>query len=327
MLLILNKVAVTAVPAPAFILLAQLASSAAFVRGLAAGGVVQCEPLEPAKARAFALIVFGFIGTLFANVSALKHVPVDTIICFRASTPLVIAVIEYLHLGRELPSPRSWAALGGVFAGVAAYAATDVHFTPIGYFWLGVWYCFAVAEMVWVKQVVDGIAMSTWSRSFYQNALAVVPMALITLLSGEVATAVGGATPAGWAAIGASCVAGLGMSYFSFALRAAISATSFSVIGNICKVLTILVNAAMWDQHAGAAGTVALLVCLGAGALYRQPPLRAGYVPGAGAAATAAAAAGAALGSAAARKAGMGLPGMGSGNLDAGSPKKILASV
>lgn len=38
------------------------------------------------------------------------------------------------------------------------------------------------------------------------------------------------------------CVAGVGMSYFSFALRAAISATSFSIIGNVCKVLTILVN-------------------------------------------------------------------------------------
>ena len=47
-----------------------------------------------------------------------------------------------------------------------------------------------------------------------------------------------------------SCVGGIGMSYFSFALRAAISATTFSVIGNICKVLTILVNSVMWDQHA-----------------------------------------------------------------------------
>ena len=56
--------------------------------------------------------------------------------------------------------------------------------------------------------------------------------------------------PAGIAAILLSCVGGLGMSYFSFALRAVISATSFSVIGNICKVLTILVNLLMWEQHA-----------------------------------------------------------------------------
>lgn len=56
---------------------------------------------------------------------------------------------------------------------------------------------------------------------------------------------------AGLTALVLSCLGGLGMSYFSFALRACISATSFSVIGNVCKVLTILVNVALWDQHAG----------------------------------------------------------------------------
>ena len=276
MLLILNKVAVTHLPAPSFILLAQLATCALFVRGLAAARVVECEPLERGKAAKFGLIVVGFIGTLFANVTTLRYVPVDTIICFRASTPLVIAVIEYFYLGRELPSARSWAALGGVFAGVVAYAAADVHFTPAGYAWLAIWYTFAVAEMVWVKKVVDTVAMSTWGRTFYQNALAVPPMALVCLATGEAArVAAGGHGGFAWAMVALSCVAGLGMSYFSFALRAVISATSFSVIGNVCKVLTILVNAAMWDQHANAAGTAALLVCLATGALYQQPPLRA----------------------------------------------------
>ena len=42
-----------------------------------------------------------------------QYVPVDTIICFRASIPLVIAVIEFVYMGRELPSTRSWAALFG----------------------------------------------------------------------------------------------------------------------------------------------------------------------------------------------------------------------
>ncbi len=42
-----------------------------------------------------------------------QYVPVDTIICFRASIPLVVAVLESAYMGRELPSPRSWAALLG----------------------------------------------------------------------------------------------------------------------------------------------------------------------------------------------------------------------
>ena len=86
-----------------------------------------------------------------------------------------------------------------------------------------------------------------------QNTLAMLPMLAITMVSGEVATlAKQQWSMGGIAALVASCLAGLGMSYFSFALRAVVSATSFSVIGNVCKVLTILVNILMWDNHASA---------------------------------------------------------------------------
>ena len=72
MLLILNKVAVTYIPAPSFILTCQLASTALFVKGMATSGVVEAEPLSWGKSKKFALIVFGFIGTLFSSVTSLK---------------------------------------------------------------------------------------------------------------------------------------------------------------------------------------------------------------------------------------------------------------
>ena len=43
-----------------------------------------------------------------------------------------------------------------------------------------------------------------------------------------------------------SCVAGLGMSFLSFHLRDMISATSFAIVGNMCKVATILVNTLLY---------------------------------------------------------------------------------
>lgn len=72
MLLILNKVAVTYVPAPSFILFCQLGSCALFVKGLATVGTVEAETLKWDKCKKFALIVFGFIGTLFASVTSLR---------------------------------------------------------------------------------------------------------------------------------------------------------------------------------------------------------------------------------------------------------------
>ena len=53
-----------------------------------------------------------------------------------------------------------------------------------------------------------------------------------------------------------------------------ISATSFSLVGNICKIITILVNILIWDKHAGTEGVGALLLCLAASAMYQQPPMR-----------------------------------------------------
>ena len=66
------QVAVTYIPAPSFILTLQLLSSAGFVKTLAATGTVEAEPLSLAKARPFAIIVFGFIGTLYSNITSLK---------------------------------------------------------------------------------------------------------------------------------------------------------------------------------------------------------------------------------------------------------------
>ena len=39
---------------------------------LAAAGQVECEALQWTKCQKFALIVFGFIGTLYSNVTSLK---------------------------------------------------------------------------------------------------------------------------------------------------------------------------------------------------------------------------------------------------------------
>ena len=48
------------------------------------------------------------------------------------------------------------------------------------------------------------------------------------------------ANPRGLSRVQASCVLGVSMSYFAFLARSAVSATYFTVIGNVCKVLAFL---------------------------------------------------------------------------------------
>jgi len=75
-------------------------------------------------------------------------------------------------------------------------------------------------------------------------------------------------------ALGVSCALGVGMSYFAFLCRSQVSATHFTVIGNVCKVLTVLINICIWDKHATPAGVAFLLLCLTAAFFYKPSPLR-----------------------------------------------------
>lgn len=145
----------------------------------------------------------------------------------------------------------------GVFAGVLAYTWNDENFTMTGYTWLGIWFSISVAEIVWIKKVIQSVDMTNWERSFYQNAMAVPLMIALALLSGD--TKVAAASVAdlrAWPLVASSCLAGVGLSYFSFALCEAVSATTFTVIGNVCKVLSILMNVLVANQHSSKYGGV-----------------------------------------------------------------------
>jgi len=39
-----------------------------------------------------------------------------------------------------------------------------------------------------------------------------------------------------------SCIIGLSMSYFQFLARSLISAAYFTVVGNVCKIITVIIN-------------------------------------------------------------------------------------
>jgi hypothetical protein len=67
-LIVINKLAVHSVRAPVFILAAQLLFAAGVVRGSAAAGLVEVEPLRWTLVKPFTLIILGFLGTLYSNI-------------------------------------------------------------------------------------------------------------------------------------------------------------------------------------------------------------------------------------------------------------------
>ncbi|KAF3968663.1 hypothetical protein CMV_007481 [Castanea mollissima] len=70
--------------------------------------------------------------------------------------------------------------------------------------------------------------------------------------------------------VGLSCLFGLSISFFGFSCRRAISATGFTVLGIVNKLLTVVINLVIWDKHSTFVGTLGLLICMLGGVLYQQ---------------------------------------------------------
>ena len=71
-----------------------------------------------------------------------------------------------------------------------------------------------------------------------------------------------------------SCCAGLCISWAGFWCQSLITATAYSVVGVMNKMLTVFVNVLIWDKHASALGIGSLAICIAGGSLYQQAPLR-----------------------------------------------------
>jgi hypothetical protein len=114
-LIVINKLAVHNVKAPVFILMCQLLFAAISVKGSAVAGVVDAEKLQWSLIKPFIWIIFGFLGTLYANIQ-------------------VIAAIIMLFCSLELSpidtSQTEKASQGSGCQGTVGSLAEVLHMTP-----------------------------------------------------------------------------------------------------------------------------------------------------------------------------------------------------
>jgi len=204
---------------------------------------------------------------------------VETVIVFRACAPLAVSVFDYAFHKRALPSARSCAGMLVIVAGALGYVSTDNRFLADGlaaYFWVLVWWGLLVFQLTYGKHLVSNLGIkSAWSAVLYTNTLSLLPTLLIGVLGQDLQLL----REVTWSGVGlcwlsASCVLGLGISWAGFKCQSLLAATTYTVIGVLNKMLTVLLNALMWEHHASAMGIASLAACLAGGALYRQAPLR-----------------------------------------------------
>ena len=75
--------------------------------------------------KSYALYIVAFVAAIYANMQALAHSNVETVIVFRACSPIAVSIVEYLFMDRAWPSLRSSISLCTVAFGAILYCQSD----------------------------------------------------------------------------------------------------------------------------------------------------------------------------------------------------------
>jgi drug/metabolite transporter (DMT)-like permease len=114
-------------------------------------------PAFAAQVRPYLLYVLQFVVGIYTNMKALQHSNIDTVIVFRASCPLVVCVLEWAFLGRQLPNCRSCMALLCIVLGTCGYVSADKSFGAGGfraYSWVIAYTLVTATQMAYGKYIV-----------------------------------------------------------------------------------------------------------------------------------------------------------------------------
>jgi GDP-mannose transporter len=280
-MLITNKVAVTLVPVPGLVVCLQFLVAVLFIYGRSYVADIKVDTFTYDRVLKFLPYVASMSLCIFANVKALHFANVETVIVFRACSPMCVSILDWRFLGRELPSSRSALSLLSVGVGAIGYVLTDSAFKMNGigaYTWVMIYFVAIVVEMTYGKQVMSQLSFNSpvWGSALYTNLLCLPPMLAMAIFNSETSQLQElEITLPGVLVVSISCFLGVGMSWAGWNCREKVSATTFTLIGVACKFITVLINIIIWDKHATAVGFFFLSICIGASALYRQAPMRA----------------------------------------------------
>lgn len=290
-MLVVNKVTMAYLPFPSLISFVQICSSVLLVNGAERLHILRgVDAFAWAKVKPYLFYVALFALALLTNMKSLQAANVETVIVFRSLTPVAVAALDAMFLGRELPCARSCVALAVIALGALGYARCDEAFGAAGleaYRWPAAYFVVIAIEMTYGKLIVHGVDMDSkiWGPVLYTNALAAPVMLGLLAASDDVAefralyASEGGVPAIGYALLGVGCLTGTGISYAGWLCRSKTSASTYTVVGVLNKCGTILANLMIWTNHASPEGIASLFVCLLGGTIYKQAPIRDAALP------------------------------------------------
>lgn len=280
-LLLLNKMSMEFLRVPAAVSLMQITFATVVIFIIKVSGLAKVDGLELEKVKAYGVYIFAFVAAIYCNMKALQASNVETVIVFRACSPIAVCIVEYFFMDRQWPEMRSQISLACVALGAILYCLTDSEFAMNGiaaYYWVTMYFVLITFEMTYGKMLTSNVKMETvWGPVFYCNLLAMLPMYILGSSTGDfegLTQKMSEVPVEGAWLILASCVVGTLIGYSGWLCRGMVSATTYTLVGVVNKFLTILLNVLMWDKHASWFGLMCVCLCLCSGIFYQQAPKR-----------------------------------------------------
>mmetsp|Transcript_1186 Transcript_1186/g.1774 ORF Transcript_1186/g.1774 Transcript_1186/m.1774 type:complete len:366 (+) Transcript_1186:185-1282(+) len=274
-MLLFNKLAIYHYQAPAFICLIQYAFCVVAVYLLKFLNFVEVDPLSWETVKKYWPVPALFSCAIFSNNKILQYANIETFIVVRNTTPLFVAILDFFVMGKSLPSKRSLGCFGLIILGAILYAVAEKGLELRSVTWAGIYLLVICTEMVFVKHIFNSVKMTVWGRMLYTNLLSipVQPLFIVgTMEYAEYPNLI--LTVQALVFIGLSCLGAFGISLAGTGFRACVSATTFTLVGVVNKVLTIAVNYVMWSNHTNVFGLGALMLCLAGSTLYKPAAKR-----------------------------------------------------
>jgi len=270
-MLIVNKAAIHALPFPFCVTNLQMIASVVGIWLARASGAIDFPNPDGEKLKSWIGVTIAWVLPILCNMKALQLLNVETVLVFRTMTVLGVAVGDAMWLKSSL-SNSSILGLIVITLGGIIYGYYDVAYHATGYMWATAYWATMVANSLYIKMVFNqSKSMSTWEKSYLNNLMTVPILSLYCIYSENVPACIH-ALPElperGLCIVLLSCVMGLAISVAGTRSREIFSATSFDVLGNMNKFISIGLSQVLLKSTAGHKSLAGLFVALLGGILY-----------------------------------------------------------
>ena len=142
-----------------------------------------------------------------------------------------------------------------VVLGAMGYVLSDKGFQVKNMAWVFAYGLANAAYPIVTKLVIKSNSMTSWGRTYYNNLMTFIVFIPVAFINGEHTKLLeihdkGSDDFSSMMLLFLSCVWGTAISFLGFLVLENITATTFNVMGNANKLLTLVVNHVLWEHHA-----------------------------------------------------------------------------